>query len=405
MKIAIFTETYLPCINGVVTHIKTLKDGLEALGHEVLIVTADSKVKNHVISNGVMYCPAVRLKKIYNYDVSSPLSTERMQLLRDFNPDIVHIHNEFGIGISGIRLAKKMKIPLVYTLHTMYDDYVYYVAKKPFRPIVTGASHSYAKALAQVADAITGPSNKVVEYFNRIGIKRPIYVIPNAVELDTFDPDKMNADITKRIRNSFGFEKNDIIFCFCGRLGKEKNISLLLKYWAEKVKPDENLKLVIFGGGPLYDELVSETRSLGISEMVHFTNAVDHNKMPYFLAACDCYITASLSDTCSISMLEAMAMGLPVIHISDEMNAGQVVDGENGFIYHDQHEMYECLLKIKNMPEDELKALMGRARRFVIESGATRLAGDVLKVYEETLKNFSPDKEKQPSRRFNRPRS
>ena len=129
MRIALFTETYLPSINGVVTHVKTLKEGLEALGHTVLVVTADSRVNNHVIADDVMYCPAVKLKKIYNYDIAPPISKERLDKIKSFAPDIIHIHNEFGVGISGVLIARTLKVPLVYTLHTMYDDYVYYVAK------------------------------------------------------------------------------------------------------------------------------------------------------------------------------------------------------------------------------------------------------------------------------------
>ena len=148
MRIALFTETYLPSINGVVTHVKTLKEGLEALGHTVLVVTADSRVNNHVIADDVMYCPAVKLKKIYNYDIAPPISKERLDKIKSFAPDIIHIHNEFGVGISGVLIARTLKVPLVYTLHTMYDDYVYYVAKKKgFGNIVTYAIHLYAKML------------------------------------------------------------------------------------------------------------------------------------------------------------------------------------------------------------------------------------------------------------------
>ncbi|MEG0615215.1 MAG: glycosyltransferase, partial [Oscillospiraceae bacterium] len=118
MRIAIFSETYLPDLNGVATHIKTLKDGLEALGHEVLIIKADASSKKHYIEEDVMHCPAIISKKIYNYSLSSPLSLKRLLMLKKWNPDIIHIQNEFGIGLSGALIAKMLKKPLVYTLHT-----------------------------------------------------------------------------------------------------------------------------------------------------------------------------------------------------------------------------------------------------------------------------------------------
>ena len=130
MRIALFTETYLPHINGVVTHVKILRDGLLQQGHEVLVVTADYQTRQHYVKDGILHCPAIKSKRFYGYGVASPFSRRRLKLVQDFRPDIIHIHNEFGIGLSGIFAAKQLHVPLVYTLHTMYDDYLYYVAPR-----------------------------------------------------------------------------------------------------------------------------------------------------------------------------------------------------------------------------------------------------------------------------------
>ena len=105
MRIALFTETYLPYINGVVTHVKLLREGLEKLGHTVLVVTSDPNTHHHYIEDGVLHCPAVKLKKIYGYGLASPYSHTRTKLLEEFHPDIIHIHTEFSMGISGIHIA------------------------------------------------------------------------------------------------------------------------------------------------------------------------------------------------------------------------------------------------------------------------------------------------------------
>ncbi len=390
MRIALFTETYLPTINGVVTHVKTLKDGLEALGHTVLVVTADSRFNNHVIADDVMYCPAVKVKKIYNYDVAPPISIERLEKIKNFAPDIIHIHNEFGVGISGILIAKQLNVPLVYTLHTMYDDYVYYVAKKAaFGKIVTSATHFYAKILAATASAITGPSLKVSEYFKKCGVKKKIYVIPNSVELDKFDPEKINKDEALQFRRSKGFADDDTVFCFCGRLGKEKNVTLLLKYWAENVRPEDKLKLYIIGGGPLYEQHCEEAKQFGISDTVTFAGRTEHDDLPIHYACCDAYVTTSLSDTCSISMLEGMAMHLPVLSLADHLNEGQVKDGINGYNFTDGKQMYELMKKIRDMSAEELADFGVRTRESIKTSGAVRLANDLLEVYHDAQKNFA----------------
>ncbi len=390
MRIALFTETYLPTINGVVTHVKTLKDGLEALGHTVLVVTADSRFNNHVISKDVMYCPAVKVKKIYNYDIAPPISIERLEKIKSFAPDIIHIHNEFGVGISGILIAKQLNLPLVYTLHTMYDDYVYYVAKKAaLGKLVTSATHFYAKMLASTASAITGPSLKVSEYFKKCGVKKKIYVIPNSVELDKFDPTDYDREERANFRHSLGFRDDDTVFCFCGRLGKEKNVSLLLKYWAEHVRPEDRIKLYIIGEGPLYEQHIKETEELGITDTVKFAGRVEHEDLKPHYASCDAYITASLSDTCSISMLEGMAMHLPVLSLRDPLNEGQVKDGINGYNYSNSEEMYRYLCKIRDMSEEELAEFGRRTRESVMTSGAVRLANDLLNVYHDAQKNYA----------------
>ena len=395
MRIALFTETYLPSINGVVTHVKTLKEGLEALGHTVLVVTADSRVNNHVIADDVMYCPAVKLKKIYNYDIAPPISKERLDKIKSFAPDIIHIHNEFGVGISGVLIARTLKVPLVYTLHTMYDDYVYYVAKtKGFGKIVTSASHLYAKMLASTASAITGPSPKVSEYFKTCGVKKPVHVIPNSVELDVFKPENVDKNDAVKMRRKFGFADDDMVFCFCGRLGKEKNVTLLLEYWAKNVRPEDKIKLFILGDGPLHEQHCREADELGISDMVKFAGRVEHPDLPVYYACCDAYITASLSDTCSISMLEGMAMHLPVLSLKDDLNVGQVKDGINGYNFTDADSMYELLKKLRDMPKDELAEFGRQTRESIKTSGAIRLANDLLDVYKEAMEVYKKKNKK-----------
>jgi len=402
MKIALFTETYLPVINGVVTHVKSLKEGLEALGHKVLIVTADSTVKKHETEDNVMYCPAVRLKKIYNYDVASPISIERLRHIRKFMPDIIHIHNEFGIGMSGIIIAKTLKIPLVYTLHTMYDEYVYYVANKHLCKFVTGVYHKYSKALASAAGALTGPSKKVEEFFWKCGVKKPVNVIPNPVEIDIFNPANFPPKIRREYREKFGYKDDEAIIAFCGRLGKEKNVSWLLREWANHVKPNDKLKLLIIGDGPFYNQHESEIKTLGISHSVTLAGKVEHEKLPPYYTACDAYITASLSDTNSISMLEAMAMELPVLHIRDELNTGQVVDGVNGYNFNNGVEMYEHLKKIRDLPKDKAAEFGASARNSVLNANCANMAKSILSIYESVIKAHSFKKRRGGSGRLDK---
>ncbi len=390
MKIAIFTETYLPYINGVVTHVKALKDGLEKLGNQVLIVTADVDAKHHYTKEGILHCPAKYSKKFYGYGLAAPLSSNRLRLLREFDPDVIHIHQEFGIGFSGMIAARKLNKPLVYTLHTMYDDYLYYVAPRPFIPLMKRISHRYAHFLATKSAALTGPSKKVEEFFRECGIDKDVNVVPNPVELDMFDPEKVSAEQKHAFREKFGIAEDEMLACFCGRLGKEKSVDVLLNYWAETYRPEDNMKLFIIGEGPAKDDLMDQANSLNIKDSVVFAGKVMHPDLPPYYACCDCYVTASLSDTNSISMLEGMAMGLPVLQLYDELNKDQVVEGVNGFVFTDAESLHEKLLKIRDMPQAEMDSLRASVRESVKKSGAETLARHLLSIYKKSLRDFDP---------------
>ena len=309
MRIALFTETYLPHINGVVTHVKILRDGLVQLGHEVLVVTADAGAQHHYVEDGILHCPAHTSKKFYNYSLSLPISNSRLRLVRDFSPDIIHIHNEFGIGMSGLLCAKILRVPLVYTLHTMYDDYIYYIAPKPFVKAATDVSHHYFKFIAKHSNALTGPSQKCQEYFRLTGLKKDVNVIPNAVEVDQFSPHEVPEEKKQELREKCGIREGSMVACFVGRLGREKSVDVLLEYWKAAVAPEDNIHLVVIGDGPVRPELERQAQELGIGGMVTFTGKVEHEDLPPYYALCDVYVTASLSDTNSISMLEGMCSG------------------------------------------------------------------------------------------------
>lgn len=385
MKIALFTETYLPYINGVVTHVKALKDGLEKIGHTVLVVTANPDTHHHYIEDGVLHCPAKVFKKLYNYGLAWPVSHKRLRLLREFNPDIIHIHNEFGVGLSGTLIADRLQVPMVYTLHTMYDEYLYYIAPKKLVPALKKVSHRYAKYLAEHASALTGPSQKVQEFFDTCGVQRSISVVPNPVELDIFNPLNLNQEACQTIRARYHVADDEILISFCGRLGREKSVDTLLEFWAKNIKKEEKFRLMILGEGPCLEELKQQAKLLGIDDMVIFAGRIEHYDLPSYYGACQLYITASLSDTNSISMKEAMATGLPVLHIYDPLNAGQVVDGINGYIYKDADDMYRILAEYKNKTEEDKQALKNSAINSMKVYGCEALAEYLEKVYTDAI--------------------
>lgn len=386
MRIALFSEVYLPQLNGVVTHVKILRDGLTALGHEVLVVTADTEARHHYLEDGVLHCPAIELEKLYGYGLAAPLSSSRLRYIRDFAPDVIHIHTEFGIGLSGVYCARKLGVPLVYTLHTMYDEYIYYIAPKALAPAATRLSHQYTRMLAKRAGAVTGPSAKCREYFRPAGLSDKVRVIPNAAEVDAFLPGRVSAEQKQALRGRLGLREDDLVCCFVGRLGREKSVDLLLDWWHAAIRPEDHMRLLIIGGGPGEPELRTQAQALGLGEgAVVFTGALPHDELPPYYALSDVYITASLSDTNSISMLEGMSAGLPVLQRTDPLNAGQVRDGDNGYTFDSAADMADKLRKIQAMTPEESAAFHRRVSEEMRHSGAVDLASRVLAVYQDII--------------------
>lgn len=386
MRIALFTETYVPYINGVVTHVKALHDGLEKLGHEVLVVTVDTGTHRHYIKDGVLYCPATAMKKLYNFGLASPVSVKRLHILQAFRPDVIHIHQEFGIGLSGMMIARQLKIPLVYTLHTMYDDYLYYIVPERMVPGLRRLAHQYFGYIAKKAEEVTGPSLKVQEYLDICGAQKSVNVVPNPVELDVFNPSGLDPKQIAAIREQYGVAEEETLVCFCGRLGKEKSVDVLLDNWAKTVQPGDKLRLMIIGGGPCLPELQSQAEALGIAGQVIFTDAVEHEKLPNYYGACQLYVTASRSDTNSISMKEAMATGLPVIHIHDPLNKGQIVAGVNGYIYENADEMYAAMKDFQSKTDEEREKFRASVINSMKSYSCEALAEYLITVYERSIR-------------------
>ena len=389
MKIAIFVETYLPYINGVVTHVSTLKRGLEEMGHEVLVFTAKSKIHRHHLDeeDDVVSCPGLKLsKRLYNFALASPISKKRLKILKEFDPDIIHVHQEFGLGIFASSAAKRLNKPLIYTLHTMYDDYLYYIIPKKLVPYAAKIAHKYFKYFAKRADAITGPSQKVPTFLKNLGVTKEMYVVPNAVETEVFSREKVTDEKAQEIRNKYNIPNDVHVGTFVGRLGKEKNVETMLKFFSENVKVEDKLHLMIIGNGPYKPTLEKIAKELNISDMVTFTGEVDHFDLPPYYKASDLYITTSLSDTNSISMLEAMAMGLPTLHIKDPLNRGQIINGENGFVFENGKQMIDYFKMYLDFDEKTKNDMIQNTINFANKQGSLALATKILDIYKSVLK-------------------
>ena len=390
MRIAIFTETYYPFISGVVTHIETLKNGLEAQGHQVLIVTMHPKAQRHYVKDGVLYCPAIPLNRIYGYGVANPVNLERLKIIKRFNPDLIHIHTEFTMGIFGLFAAKHLKRPVVYTLHTMYDDYMCYVSKRErVQTLAKPAAHMYFHKVAKKATEIIGPSLKVVEYLRRCNVDRHINIIPNTVDLSDFMPENVDTAQVQEIRSMLGIQPEDITIGFVGRLGAEKSLDVLIDWFGKGFGGQKNFKLFIIGEGPEHSALQEQILRNGLQDQVKMLGKVDHAKLPPYYHAMELFATASLSEINSISMLEAMASGLYVLQRLDIYNKGQITEGLNGALFETAGELKTLIQEQAALTPEQKQERRNNVTISTQRYGQSEFIESVMNVYQRACAQYS----------------
>ena len=388
MRIAIFAETYFPFISGVVTHIQTLKEGLEAEGHEVLIVTLSPKAKHHYVKDNVLYCPAIPLKKIYGYGVANPLNLQRMAIVKKFNPDILHIHTEFSMGLFALYAAKQLKKPVVYTLHTMYDDYVFYLFPKNMKRVAQPAAHAYIRKIASKATAIIGPSHKVANYLQHCGVNRHINIVPNTVDVTAFLPQNVDKSAVEKIKKTLGIQSDDVAICFVGRLGKEKSIDVLIDYFMKNFGGNTRFKLFIMGDGPEKDSLQQQIHNLNSANQIFLLGRVEHKVIPVYYQACGLFATASLTEMNSISMLEATASGLYVVQRLDVYNLDQIQTGQNGDVFETPEEFAKIVNEYADLTPAQKLERKKNVSEYAQRYGKKEFTTAILNVYHRAVKDF-----------------
>ncbi|PKL28869.1 MAG: glycosyltransferase family 4 protein [Spirochaetae bacterium HGW-Spirochaetae-2] len=388
MRILLCTETYFPILNGIVTFVEMLAKVWTSQGHDVLIVAPDHTARRHHISHGVLHCPAVKSEQLL-VDLSLPIDAVRYRKVRAFKPDVIHIQAEWGISLFGLKTAQYLKVPLVYTLHTEYSKFFTYAVKPFMIPWATSTFAYIERYIAKHATIITSPSKKGQKYFEALGTEVHVEVIQNSVELDDFDPLLFSEEDKRKLRDSLGIAEHQKCALFVGRMGPEKSVDVLLEYWAESIRAEHNLRLVLIGGGPEDENLRNRSKKLGLESQVIFCGKIPHAQIGLYYAICDFYVTASLSEMHSVAMLEGLGSGLPVIQRLDPLNADQLQEGVNGYFFTSAQEFGGHLLSLNALDAKDMAELKRKVRESVLHTNSPKaLAEKYLTQYEKAIRLY-----------------
>ncbi len=379
MKIGIFSDAYIPFTNGVTTSILMLKHSLEEKGHTVYIVTVSTSRKFEIEDNDhIIRLPSLPIP-MYNYRISFLHSKKAMEIIESWHLDVIHSQTEFGIGMFARIVSNKYHIPLVHTCHTMYEDYVHYINGGHFNGLSKNIVKKITQKFCQRKNLeLIVPTTKISKLYNeKYNIKKNIHVVPTGINIDKFDINQYPSFDKDKLRNELGISKDDFVILFVGRIAQEKNLEMLIQVMNQL---PNNIKLLIVGDGPQLSQLKSIS-----NQNVIYTGSIDWNdNIQYYYFIANCFATASQSETQGLTVIEAMAAKLPVIAINDESFTNTLKHGYNGYIFDNDQQYIDAIIKLYNN-KDVLDKLSLGAYETSKEYLASLFGDRLLEIYKKVL--------------------
>lgn len=394
MRIGIFTDTYLPYVSGLVTSELMLKRALEEMGHTVYIVTANLDNFKYINDeeNKIIYIPGLPIG-IYDARLTGIYSTRAINQIRKWKLDIIHSQTEFGIGTFSRFVSKQLKIPLVHTYHTMYEDYVYYITKgyfdKTSKRFVEYLTKFYCD---KTVTELIVPSRKIYNIFiNKYEVNKKVNIIGSGIDIERFFKTNFSKTKVNELRKKYGLKEDDFVVGTVTRVAKEKSIDRIINTFSEILKEIPKAKLLIVGDGPYREELQKLTKSLGIQDSVIFTLKVPIEEVQIFYQMISVFVTFSTTETQGLTVLEAMAASLPVLAILDDSFVDSVEDKKNGYLFKTDEEYIEDIIRLYK-DKKLYKEMSEKSLELSYNHSSLEFGKSVFKVYKDTIKKYEEKK-------------
>lgn len=383
MRIAIYSDTFTPLVNGVANVVNGTAKALAERGHDVCIVALSKRQKGDHRYNlnkniQVINLPSIPFWAYSGERFSIPFGLS-MQKIRKFKPQILHSHTPFVAGWEAVFASKLFDIPLIGTHHTYYDQYLKHV--KLDYEWMRKFSWRYTDFYYNQCKLVLSPSRSLANDLIKTGLKRPVKIMPNPVNTDLFFPIPDKGELKKK----YGINGKSI--AYMGRLSYEKNIDLVLMAFMmiHKALPDS--KLMIIGDGPERESLNQRASELGIKNNLIFTGYLFGEELNSALNANDIFVTASKSENMPLSVLEAMASGLPVVGFPAYGLTELIINGENG--YHARVDDIEDLAGkcLSILTEGQINEFSRRARDYALRYSYENKINELEQIYQKLIRH------------------
>lgn len=369
MKIAFFTDTYVPNKDGVVSSILATRRALGAMGHEVYVFTSGSrKDKKENRDQMVNYFTSTTFKPYPDYKIALfPFLAPNK--LKKYKIDLIHTHGIATMGLAALQAAGSLKLPVVGTFHTMVTDATHYISKnKLVDRVAKQMIWNYLKWFFNRCDASIAPTATVKEIMSDHGIRR-IEVAPSGIDLGRFPATNTPHDGT--------------IGLYLGRVALEKNLTLLIESVPHIMKTRPDFRLTIAGRGPALDYYKKLVAQKWFGRWITFTGIIPDNELAAAYGKCDVFAMPSKFETQGLSVIEAMTCGKPVV-ASKYLALKEIVrNGYNGYLS-DGNEPKEFAERILKALGEKGKLAIG-ARKTAERFSAEKCTKRLLEIYGQAI--------------------
>lgn len=383
MNIGLFTDTYFPQINGVGTSVHMLSEELTAMGHNVYIFTPSDPKRGpsneNIISMKSMPCFIIK-----SFRIGLLYSPQKILEIKNLNLDIVHTQTEFSLGTFGKIISSAFKIPMVHTYHTMYEDYVHYIAHGTL--ITPAMSHSFSRIFCNSADAVIAPTQKVYDSLRSYGVYKNMFVIPTGINTDRFMKSNFKKEDILELKKSYGFEENTPVILILGRIAEEKSIDTIFKAAPKIFEQIPEARILIVGDGPYKKNLEKLAEELNIEDKIVFAGSKPWEEINKYYQLGTVFVSASTSETQGLTFAEAMSASIPVVAKNDKCIAGLISDNETGFLFDTEDELVsKTVFALQN--NSNLDKLLKNALLSAQQFSSHTFAKNVEALYKNLLSN------------------
>lgn len=387
MKICMMTNTYLPHVGGVARSVQTFSEVFRRRRHQVLIVAPNypgdadlpPRIEKHVVR-----LAAIQQFNGSDFSLCLPMTWMVDPRLQAFEPDIVHSHHPYLIGDSALRYAADKNAPVIFTHHTLYEEYTHYVSlnSQSMKQFVIELGTQYAN----LCDAVIAPSESIAQLIRSRGVTTPVEVIPTCIDVKAFARGRRD-----KFRDQHKISENTFVVGHVGRLAPEKNLEFLVRALCEFVKQNANALCLVVGDGASAENFRLEFQKENLADRLLMVGKKTGRDLADAYAAMDLFAFASKTETQGLVIAEAMAAGLPVVAL-DASGVREVVrDERNGFLLRSDATESEFASRLNDLERDQSlrERCASEARQTAALFSYSEIGDKALALYRRVLRKTS----------------